>query len=81
MYHNKMLFQSTNAQVDMASSATNCHSYCVRAHCVPMFITANEFFVGIDDEKNIAAKDYVEKNIEFWRIDSPLYRQESPESG
>ncbi len=79
--HNKMLFQSTNAQVDMASSATNCHSYRVRAHCVPMFITANEFFVGIDDEKNIAAKDYVEKNIEFWRIDSPLYRQESPESG
>ena len=72
VYKNKMFFQSTNAFVDMASSATSCFAYRLRVFCVPMFILSNVFYDGIDDEKP-AVRDYVEKNIEFWSIDSPLF--------
>ena len=72
VHRNKMLFQSTNSAVDMASSATNCFGYRLRVHCVPMFILSNEFYSGID--KQAPEKlEYLQKNVEYWRIDSPLY--------
>ena len=67
-----MLFQSTNASVDMASSATSCFVYRLRAYCVPMFILSNDFYDGIDDEKP-GVRAYVEMNVEFWSIDSLLF--------
>ena len=69
---NKMIFQSTNAIVDMASSATSCFSYRLRVHCVPMFILSNEFYNGIDEHER-CKRAYVEKNIEFWSIDFLLF--------
>ena len=67
-----MLFQRTNNKIDMAVSATNCFSYRLRVHCVPMFILSNDFFGGIDDEP-ADRRDYLDTNIEYWRIDSPLF--------
>ena len=72
VHKNKLLFQSTNASVDMASSATSCFAYRLRAFCVPMFILSNDFYDGIDDEKP-GVRAYVEMNVEFWSIDPPLF--------
>ena len=71
IYKNKMLFQSTNNYIDLGRSATNCHHYRVRMHCVPMFVLGNEFYQGI--EQNSAARHYVERNIEFWAVTTTLF--------
>ena len=68
IYNNKMLFQSTNSAIDMGRSATNCHHYRLRCHCTPMFVLSTDFYNGI--EQNESARQYVEANVEYWRIDA-----------
>ena len=36
-----------------------------------MFVLSNEFYNGIEENEN--ARKYVEANVEYWKIEAPLF--------
>ena len=78
---NRKLFQCPNSKIQLATSATNCHSYSVYLNDCMLVVCSNSWAAQLALESHDGSK-WIEANQIYVHVDEPLWiRPEATVSG